>query len=142
MRITRPLFFGALASLALGCGSGGTAPGPEDVIPRDTFVKAYFELRVAALRSLETEISVQTRDSILQEMGLTPEDLITFVEVRGEEGQLMRGIWEEVDSLLRVNRRNPQEEGPSPERPVPGDPGREEVRPGVGRTGPGEARAP
>ena len=122
-----------------GCGESGTRPAEEETISRDRFVDAYVRLREAGLRAPEMEISVQTRDRILEEMQLTQDDLLRFVEVHGDDGALMLSVWEEVDSILRAASEEPGADAEGEEE----DPG-EEVRPGVGggRSEPSERTPP
>ena len=49
-------------------------------------------------------MDLRHRDQILEGMGLTDQDLLDFVEVRGREVQFMRRVWEEVDSILNAMR--------------------------------------
>lgn len=88
----------------LPSGCGGPGPGQEDVISRDAFFQAYYDLRMAALRSPGLQISLEGRDSVLNALGLTEEDLLEFTEAWGEDSGMMLGIWEEVDSLMREER--------------------------------------
>lgn len=93
------------ASLAgLGCSGEGSDPSQGETISREAFVEAFVELRTAALRNTSMEITLEERDRILADLGLTDEDLLTFAEVRSRDGPLMEGIWEEVDTLLRASR--------------------------------------
>jgi hypothetical protein len=87
--------------LAVACTSGGPGGASEDVIARQTFVDVYVQLRIAALKDPTEDLPLEERDRILQEAGVSEEDLIRFIEVRGGEVQFMRQLWEEVDSLIR-----------------------------------------
>jgi hypothetical protein len=51
------------------------------------------------------EISIQARDRILADLGVTEDDLLTFVDVWGSDAEMMVTVWEEVDSLLKAERR-------------------------------------
>jgi hypothetical protein len=88
----------------LPSGCGGPDPVQEDVISRDAFFQAYYDLRMAALRSPGLQISLEGRDSVLNALGLTEEDLLKFADTWGEDSEMMLGIWEEVDSLMREER--------------------------------------
>jgi hypothetical protein len=80
--------------------------GPvEETIDPELFVSAYVELRVAALQVENQQLSVTARDRVLERVGVEDEDLLRFVEVHGEDVQLMRRLWEEVDSILEARRR-------------------------------------
>jgi len=93
-----------------GCGPGDPDPRIAATIPRETFVQAYVELRVAALRNPEQRLPLQVRQRILDRIGVTEEELLTFAEVWGEDFDYMRGVWGEVDSIMRARRDNT--EGP------------------------------
>lgn len=85
-----------------------------ETIDRELFLAAYVELRVAALEAEDQQLSVAARDRILERVGVEDEDLLRFVEVHGEDVQLMRRIWEEVDSILEARRRPPEGEDQPP----------------------------
>jgi hypothetical protein len=87
--------------LVVSCTSGGPGRASEDVIARQTFVDVYVQLRIAALKDPMEDLPLEERDRILQEAGVSEDDLIRFVEVRGGEVQFMRQLWEEVDSLIK-----------------------------------------
>ena len=89
---------------AVACGGSDSNPRAGETISRDAFVAAYRQLRVEGIRSPDTEISLLDRDRILADLALTEEDLLTFVDVWGTNGEVMKGIWEEVDSLMRQDR--------------------------------------
>jgi len=88
--------------------------------PREDFVQAYYQLRVEGLRSPEMEISLEARNRILEDLGVTEDDLLNFAEVWGSDGEVMQEIWQEVDSLMREARReraeDPSIEGYEPRR--------------------------
>lgn len=88
-------------ALCLSCTSGGPEGATEDVIARQTFVDVYVQLRVAALQNPTEDLPLEERDRILQDAGVSDDDLIRFIEVRGGEVQFMRQLWEEVDSLIK-----------------------------------------
>ena len=128
MRIPRFFPVVALALVTAACSPSAESPEEAEVISRDTFVEAYYRLRKEGLRSPEMEVTLDGRNRILDEMGLTPEDLLRFAEVRGPDGEFMLSVWQEVDSMLRADRdvrTGDQEEGEEPEEPV---------RPGVRRS--------
>jgi len=99
------LLLALLAPWNLACSLSGPDSAKQDTISRETFIEAYFRLRMRALReSSDAELSLQVRDSILGELDLTDQDLLTFVEVWGEDGEVMNDVWQVVDSLIRVER--------------------------------------
>lgn len=118
------LFLATTLLLLLPSGCSGPESGHEDVISRDTFFQAYYGLRVAALRSPGLQISVEARDSVLDALGLTEDDLLDFADTWGEDSEMMLGIWEEVDSLMREERLQwgIEEEGPARPEELERDP--------------------
>lgn len=88
--------------LLAGCRDSGEEI--EGVVTREQFVQAFSNLRVSALRSEGGEIVMEERDRILAELGLTPEDLIEFVEAHGRDIPFMQEVWEEVDHNLEIRR--------------------------------------
>lgn len=89
----------------LGCEGADSGAPPRETISRDAFVEAYFQLRLNSLREGPGEaIDLDVRDSILGEMGVTPEELLTFVDVWGENGEVMEEVWARIDSLVRQAR--------------------------------------
>jgi len=104
-----PFLFVSLALLvSFACSSEGPEVEAPGVLSREEFVRAYVELRVAALESPGEELSLETRDRVLQELGLTEEDLLSFVEANGRDVQFMRRVWEEVDSIMTEKRGLPE----------------------------------
>ena len=91
---------GTLALLVLGAGCGPSVP--EGVIERDTFVEAYAELRIAALRTDSSRIAASEREAILERLGITEDDLLEFVDVHAADLEYMRDVWNEVE--LRMDR--------------------------------------
>ncbi len=87
----------------------------EETIPREVFIQAYVELRMASLDAEGPEMNLAMRNQILDRLGTEEEDLLQFVEVHGTDVQFMRRLWEEVDSTMEARRR--------PEA-LPDDPGR------------------
>lgn len=90
----------------LGCSSTPEeGAGREETISRDAFMEAYMELRVVGLSVGGREMTLSIRNQVLDSLGLTPEDLLHFVEVHGTDVDYMRSLWTEVDSLLDLRRR-------------------------------------
>ncbi|MFH1763109.1 MAG: hypothetical protein ABIF09_02855 [Gemmatimonadota bacterium] len=130
MRIPVFIFIAAALLSAAACDGAGSNPRAEEAISRKAFVQAYYQLRSEVLRSRREEFTLVARDSILNELGVTEEDLLTFVDVWGRDGEVMQEIWQEVDSLGREDRRSraedPSIEGyePTPESVDPRGRGR------------------
>lgn len=97
--------------LSATVGVSGCGPAEEAAIPRETFIAAYVDLRMAALDRDDARVPDAERDGILAEHGITPEDLVTFAEVRGRDPAFMRDVWAEIEERLNVN---PAEAEPSP----------------------------
>ncbi len=93
-----------LFAVPLLAGCRDSSEAIEGVITREQFVQAFSDLRVSALRSEGGEIALEERDRVLAELGLTPEDLIEFVEAHGRDLPFMQEVWEEVDHNLETRR--------------------------------------
>lgn len=91
-----------LVPLLAACGDDGAAPSAADAetISRDVFVATYVDLRLTALRSGSEEISPSARDEVLARHGVTPEDLLEFVEIHGDRVQYMKELWNEVETRI------------------------------------------
>lgn len=91
---------------------------PEDLIHRDTFVDAYVELRIAALDTDSQRVAASDRDSILDRIGITGDDLLRFVEFHGGDLEFMRDVWNDVELRLdRPPEPTPAEEADGSEEP-------------------------
>jgi len=114
----RPLILAlaVLTALPAGACSSGNAG---DVISREQFVEAYVELRAISQRYMDDDFPVEERDRILNDLGLTPEDLLEFVEVGGGDATFMHEVWEEIDTRFRERRTTPHPP-PDPSRPPGG----------------------
>lgn len=99
----------------MACSSFAEEEAGEETIPREVFIQAYVELRMASLDAEGPEMNLPVRNQILDRLGTEEEDLLQFVEVHGTDVQFMRRLWEEVDSIMEARRR--------PEA-LPDDPGR------------------
>jgi hypothetical protein len=107
VRYVQPIFLSVALFLPAGCASGGPEEGAEPVISRAEFIEAYVDLRIEALRMPGEEMTLEARDRVLEELGLTEDELIHFVEVNGRDVQFMRRVWEEVDSIITEKRGLP-----------------------------------
>ena len=105
MRLIIPFTAAAVIFTGYACGPSNQDSPEQQTISSDAFIEAYYQLRIKALRlGPERTIDVQTRDSILSEQGVTAEDLESFVQVWGENGEVMQEVWAKVDSLVRQAR--------------------------------------
>lgn len=114
-----PLLALVLAIPACG-GAEEEATPPVEAIPRETFVSAYVDLRMAALRDT-AGISTEERESILGSHGITPADLVRFVEVYGEDPEALQEVWSDVQDRIREAREAATLEGL--EGDAPSEPG-------------------
>jgi len=76
--------------------------GPQDTraITREQFIPAFVDLRVAALRHPAGTLPVGARDSILDIHGLSPEQMLGFVQNHAAELEFMRDLWNEIEIRL------------------------------------------
>jgi hypothetical protein len=65
------------------------------------FVTAMAELHHAVNHTLDGELDPAARARILDEVGVVPDDLITFAEVYGGDVSFMLTVW---DSVARETR--------------------------------------
>ncbi len=110
MRPPRPKLLASAFLLALsaaGCSLDDSRRDSDQVISRETFIEAYVQLRAASVRYPDDQIPLEARDSILQVLDLTPEDLLTFVEAHGNDPGFMYEVWEEVSVRFREVRIGP-----------------------------------
>jgi len=104
VRIVTSLFLTALLLGVAGCNSKPVNPRAEEAISKELFIEAYVQLRMEGLRSPMMEISLENRDRILEEVGVTEEELFTFVDVWGADGEFMVEVWGTIDSLMTQER--------------------------------------
>ena len=114
MRIVTFSFLAALFFSVAGCNSEPENPRAEEAISKELFIEAYVKLRMEGLRSPMMEISLEDRDQVLEEVGVTEEELLTFVEVWGADGEFMVEVWGTIDSLMmdaRMDARGGRDRG-------------------------------
>ncbi len=104
MRIVTFFSLIALFLGVAGCGGEDSPPLAEGAISKELFIEAYVQLRREGLRAPMMEINIETRDRVLEEVGVTEEELFTFVEVWGNDGELMVEVWGTIDSLMTQDR--------------------------------------
>ena len=95
---TRPSGRLALLTLLVVVGCGGGAQ--RDTIDREVFISTYADLRMAALDTDSSRVGEAERDAILQEHGVTADELTTFADVHGEDLEYMRDVWADVELRL------------------------------------------
>lgn len=101
VRGTVLLTLGLLALLVTlpGCDLGIPGSGSGETIDDQTFVEAMVELRLATARS-DGALSASVREDVLADVGVSGDDLVTFIEVHGENVPRMHDIWVELDLRL------------------------------------------
>lgn len=125
LSVLLPLVLGSLALVLGACGGEPTEDDvPEPTIAREAFVSTYVDLRMAALRNPEAEITAEERDRILEEHGVSSEELLRFVEVLSrDDPRAMQEVWTEVQDRIRQAREgavreemggDPPEDGAGP----------------------------
>lgn len=92
-----------------GCGEGGDGRvEPQgSALTEDEFLEVWVTLRSAARRAPDGMLDPATRDRLLQERGLRPEDLVAFVRATGEDSEAMARIWERAEEALRTSGTTP-----------------------------------
>jgi hypothetical protein len=101
LKAPSPFVFGLLALLALpACDPGFPSSEGNAPIDRETFVEVYVDLRAEAVRWDGGRLPENERDRILQEHGVTADDLRAFVQVHGRNVPYMTEVWTEVDERM------------------------------------------
>ena len=111
VRPPRPMLIASAFLLVLsaaGCSLGDSRRDSDQAISREMFIEAYVQLRAASVRYPDGQMPLEARDSILESLNLTPEDLLTFVEVHGNEPGFMYEVWEDVNVRFREVRIDPR----------------------------------
>ena len=86
-----------LALLLSGCAAEENTFGASD----ERFVQTMVELRRAALTAgVDTAEFMRLRDAVLNERGVTEEELRAYVEARGGDLDHMAAVWDSVVSRL------------------------------------------
>ena len=103
--LRRTVLAGVIAALIVGPGAcDGNRSDPGDAgagpISRSVFVSTYVDLRLAALRHPDREITREERARVLREHGVTEEQLLGFVDAHYRDAEYMEGVWDEVEGRL------------------------------------------
>lgn len=96
-----------LAVVLFACGGGDDAA----TIDRETFVSAYVDLRTEALFNDSSRITDEERTQVLQQYGVTEDDLLAFADVHGRDVEYMRNVWDEIEERLDAMRPEIDESG-------------------------------
>ncbi len=103
-----------LAVVLTACG--GDTSGPSPGIDAETFIATYVDLRSTALSAGESLISDAKRAQAINRHGVSEDDLTQFIEAHGEDVELMRDIWDEIERRLDVQRMAPDTGGATSSR--------------------------
>ena len=83
-------------------------PDAPEAITREAFIETYVALRVAELTDQgDGMISAEARERVLDEQGVTEEELFGFVGVHGGDVDFMKALWEEVEERMKALRDPP-----------------------------------
>jgi len=86
------------ALMAGGC----RAEAPEaNGIPRQAFVDAYVDLRIAAIEGGGSTIAPEQRDEILARHGIDQDGFLGFADVHGSDLEYMNEVWADVERLMQ-----------------------------------------
>ena len=87
-----------LLGAALGCSGPSGVEG--DTPDRETFIAIYVDLRMAARDNEGQEIHPLERDSILEEYGVTADDLVAFADSHGRDVRYMAELWADIEEII------------------------------------------
>ncbi len=94
--------------LFAACGEEGASAIDEDgIIDREVFVQTYVELRMESFDNIPRVITDGERDVILEERGVSAEELRLFLTVHGPDVEFMRDLWAEIEGQI-LNLLNPE----------------------------------
>ena len=92
-----------LVLLLSGCAAEANTFGASD----ERFVETMVELRRAALTAgADTAEFMRLRDAVLEEQGVTEEELRAYVEARGGDLEHMAAVWDSV--VARLSDQEPE----------------------------------
>lgn len=125
-RRRRPILRGAIAIALAGtlvpvaCTRIEPETERRPTISEDVFVEAMIALRTSFALDDQGVLAPGASDAILQDMGLAPEQLETFVEVHGGNVPLMADIWSRIEVAVdSAAGRTLQVEGDADTQGVP-----------------------
>jgi hypothetical protein len=109
-RFVTLLAIGAAALSAPACDGDDSLEGGGETLSRAQFIETYVQLRIAGLHIRGTELPLDRQKEVLDSLGVTEDQMLAFVEYWGSDGDVMEGIWQEVDSLIQQVRLSQGEE--------------------------------
>ena len=95
---TRSLYLLVTLLLSANCSTDKKS----EVIDREVLVGVYSDLRIAAVETDSGSISFSGRDSILDAIDVTEQDLTLFLQAHVEDLEFMRDVWNDIE--LRMDR--------------------------------------
>ena len=100
-RTWRPALVFTLASVAGSCGKA------DMVIEENRYIDIMAQLTANHLRFMETPQSDSAQASVLNDFGISGDDLLEFAEVHGGDVVMMDRIWEEIRLRVAVLENAP-----------------------------------
>lgn len=94
------LALGALP-LVSACKQGSLA----DPISREEYIDIYVEILQAAAEEPDSVAATERAHEILEDHGVSEDDLLTFARNHAEDGEYLVELWSEIERRLR----NPEE---------------------------------
>jgi hypothetical protein len=85
-----------MAALA-GCEVQIPTSRDQPTISQESFIATMVQLRVAAIRTPVGLATEEERNRILEEYGVSEDDLRTFADVHGTNVPMMEALWSEVE---------------------------------------------
>ena len=94
------------------CADGSPSAADGGGLDREAFIATYVDLRAAAVRAEGGAVSDAERAAILGRHDVTEEQLMAFAERHGQDVNLMRGVWDEVEARMDAQRVLPGDDTP------------------------------
>lgn len=91
--------------LGAACGDGAASAGGAPTISREAFVEVMVDLRTSPLLDPSGLLPSGEPERILEENGVTAEQMRSFVEVHGGDVPFMAEVWTEIDARVVEARR-------------------------------------
>jgi hypothetical protein len=101
------------ASLALGTllFGAGCSPGEEAGISREEYIDVYVQILLAAEEARDSVHATNLANAILEDRGLTEDDLLEFSNRYVDDPEELSNIWGEIEDRLRAPVEEEEEEG-------------------------------
>ena len=92
---------------SLACGGGQSTLPAGDLIEPEDIIATYVDLRAAALITEDVQVTERGRSEVLDNHGISEEDLVSFAEAYGEDLAFMQEIWNEIELRLENTSSSP-----------------------------------